>query len=679
MLSATKLLFKSNKPRPAFSLNHLSPKCRPLSTSPTFPQDPLTAEKKHHQDFKRQLEEDRLDKQDMTEQRQQKVEEKTTFGGATSQAAKDRWNRRMRFEQTMLDNEQYTADPREADASAMYENQPGSLGVPGRRGTSRETRSFKSDESHQTNKTGKVALGRIKPIKKAFKIKKGRTPYIPPEERPDYKPGSVVGADDPTKIGDDGVPVGQDHISVIDSRLDDHFLIHRKMFETPEGLKQKTLREKLIFVYTRNREAIQLPVKPLRFEMLLINNEIRRAQSKRWLFMALRKRSTRSFMYNYLPEKYRDLAFLSRLQNQTGTYLLYFPCGFGLGLSGLPITEQLPLHAAFLFGAFCVRSSAQIIYQIRNYKIDKKLHRQTSRPLATGAVTHQQAYASLAAHAAGALAVTPFLPTSSLMVLAAALPLASSLSLINRFTNSEQVIQGMISSIGVFAGLAAGLGGYIDPCVSIPAYLACIVWFVYYDTLYAFQDVDNDPLMANKSFIYVNVKPPRKQVMTLGLSDRARQMELVAKTGNNILFYYGLTGSCLMASAMCLSGMPMMIWASYMLLHSMKHLEVKRVLWSQDPRRCYLLFKKEQYYHMALLFLMAVLVPILKYAEDLRADGLRQSTGGTLEYKAEFHHMMAIDKKVRLEDHLAWKEYLASRPGLGTKVGAALMEDKLKL
>ena len=164
--------------------------------------------------------------------------------------------------------------------------------------------------------------------------------------------------------------------------------------------------------------------------------------------------------------------------------------------------------------------------------------------------------------------------------------------------------------------------------------------------------------MANKSFIYVNVKPPRRQVMTMNISDRSRHMEMTANQGNSYLFYTGLFSSASMATAMYFAGMPSFIYCSYMAMMCIKHWEVKRIMWAQDARRSYILFKKEQYYHVLLLFVLCALVPTLKFAEELRCEGLRKSTGGTLEFKAEHHHMMQIDKRVRLEDHQAWKNYI---------------------
>jgi len=66
---------------------------------------------------------------------------------------KEAWERKIRHSQTKLNVEgEFVADPREADASKMFESQPGAAGIP---------------------------LGRIKPVKKAFK----RQPYVEPEDR----------------------------------------------------------------------------------------------------------------------------------------------------------------------------------------------------------------------------------------------------------------------------------------------------------------------------------------------------------------------------------------------------------------------------------------------------------------------------------------------------------------
>ena len=556
---------------------------------------------------------------------------------------KEAWERKIRHSQTKLNVEgEFVADPREADASKMFESQPGAAGIP---------------------------LGRIKPVKKAFK----RQPYVEPEDRKPKELDLTSETQSSTKSKELDKTGKDDTFAVLDSRLDDTFLINRYVYEHESARHLKTTRERLWFAYTRNREALEWPEKPYAIETAIINSEIRKAEFKQFIFRNLRKNSSRSLMYSYLPEKYQNLAFLSRFQSQTGTYMLFFPASFGLALSGMPFLEQIPIQMALLWGAFCLRSSAQILHQIRNYETDKKIHRQKSRPLATGAITHNQAYASLGAHLLGAAAVLPFLPTSCAMVIAGMTPLAFTLPTLRRFTNSEQVIQGSIIASGVFVGMAAGLNGYIDPVVSIPAFLSCLFWHIHYDTIYAFQDVDNDPLMANKSFIYTNIKPARKRVSTMGLADRSRQMEFTAKKANLALFYYGAAQCFCMAGAMCAAGFPKMIWVPYIILHTLKHGEIKQTLSQHDPKVCYTLFKKEQYYHLGVLFLVFILAPLLLYSEELRCNSLRLQTGGTMEYKAEFHHLMKIDRKVRVEDHLAWKEYMKELE-FSEKVDAGLLQ-----
>ncbi|CAK5017485.1 unnamed protein product [Meloidogyne enterolobii] len=67
--------------------------------------------------------------------------------------------------------------------------------------------------------------------------------------------------------------------------------------------------------------------------------------------------------------------------------------------------------------------------------------------------------------------------------------------LAKRFTNWPQLVLGATFNWGALLGCTAVTGKFV-PEICIPLYLACISWTMIYDTIYAFQDQEEDILIG---------------------------------------------------------------------------------------------------------------------------------------------------------------------------------------
>src|SRR5687768_8737545 len=86
-----------------------------------------------------------------------------------------------------------------------------------------------------------------------------------------------------------------------------------------------------------------------------------------------------------------ELARLIRLPNQSGTLLLMLPTLWALVFAsqGLPSWR---LVLIFGLGSFVMRSAGVVMNDLADRSLDRRVERTRSRPLASGAVTTQQAW-----------------------------------------------------------------------------------------------------------------------------------------------------------------------------------------------------------------------------------------------------------------------------------------------
>ena len=96
-----------------------------------------------------------------------------------------------------------------------------------------------------------------------------------------------------------------------------------------------------------------------------------------------------------LPVAARPFALLARLDRPIGWWLLFWPCAFGLALSGGALARW-DLLLWLLLGAVAMRGAGCVYNDIVDRDLDRQVARTASRPLASGAVTLKAAWVWLA-------------------------------------------------------------------------------------------------------------------------------------------------------------------------------------------------------------------------------------------------------------------------------------------
>nr|AGU68177.1 4-hydroxybenzoate octaprenyltransferase [Herpetomonas muscarum] len=211
-------------------------------------------------------------------------------------------------------------------------------------------------------------------------------------------------------------------------------------------------------------------------------------------------------------EKIKLYADLVRFDRPVGWQLLVIPCFWG---SSLAVTKALvyegadplvlcapfiPIHlfVYFIVGAYAMRSVGCIVNDMWDRKYDRLVERTAQRPLACGSVTMAEASAVLCAHLTLGGIVALSLSPAALTAALAITPVWIIYPFMKRVTHIPQLTLGLCFNWGIFVGYAAVLGR-VDLAVCLPVYLGAVVWTILYDTIYAYQDREDDLKCGVKS------------------------------------------------------------------------------------------------------------------------------------------------------------------------------------
>src|SRR5271155_4267337 len=192
---------------------------------------------------------------------------------------------------------------------------------------------------------------------------------------------------------------------------------------------------------------------------------------------------------------------LMRLDGPIGTWLLFWPCVFGLALGGMgqtpDVAGDLRLIVLFAIGSIVMRGAGCTYNDIVDRDIDAQVARTRGRPLPSGAVSVRAAWLFLALQLVTGLAVLLAFNRFSIVLGAASLVLVAIYPFMKRVTWWPQAWLGLTFNWGALLGFAAATGRLALPAFLL--YAGCFFWTLGYDTIYAHQDKEDDALIGVKS------------------------------------------------------------------------------------------------------------------------------------------------------------------------------------
>ncbi len=198
----------------------------------------------------------------------------------------------------------------------------------------------------------------------------------------------------------------------------------------------------------------------------------------------------------YVPEWARPYLRLARLDRPIGTWLLLFPCWWGIAMAS-GSWPSLWLMILFGVGAVVMRGAGCTYNDIVDRDFDGRVARTADRPIPSGAVSVKQAVAFMAAQALIGLVILLQLGRTAILLGVLSLVLIFIYPLMKRVTWWPQFFLGLAFNWGALMGPAAVLDTV--PAWSIALYIGGIFWTLGYDTIYAHQDKEDDALIGVKS------------------------------------------------------------------------------------------------------------------------------------------------------------------------------------
>jgi 4-hydroxybenzoate polyprenyltransferase len=199
-----------------------------------------------------------------------------------------------------------------------------------------------------------------------------------------------------------------------------------------------------------------------------------------------------------VPEAIRPYLRLARVDRPIGTWLLLFPGWWSLTLAAAP--GDLPdgwMMVLFAIGALVMRGAGCTINDIVDRDIDAKVARTADRPLASGRLSLKQALIFLALQLGVGLIILLQLAPLAIKLGVFSLILVVAYPFMKRITWWPQAFLGLTFNWGALMGYAAVTNELTWPPVLL--YIAGFFWTLFYDTIYAHQDKEDDALIGVRS------------------------------------------------------------------------------------------------------------------------------------------------------------------------------------
>ena len=207
-----------------------------------------------------------------------------------------------------------------------------------------------------------------------------------------------------------------------------------------------------------------------------------------------------------LPTSWIPYAELARLDRPIGTFVIYLP--YPLGLLFAAIISKVPVAASqlnhinflLLFASFLLRSAGCTWNDVVDYEFDQKVLRCCHRPVARGAVSPRAGTVFFSIQILIWLAVMQYVSPLSFRYTIPNTALVLFYPYAKRVTDYPQLVLGVTLAWGMICSCAI-LGA--DPAslwkenpralIGLGFLLAAYVtWTAVYDTVYAYQDIQDD-------------------------------------------------------------------------------------------------------------------------------------------------------------------------------------------
>ncbi len=197
----------------------------------------------------------------------------------------------------------------------------------------------------------------------------------------------------------------------------------------------------------------------------------------------------------HLPSPWVPYAQLMRLDRPAGIWLLFFPCMWSLSLANSPFDVKKIF--LFLGGAVLMRGAGCIWNDWVDRPFDRRVTRTKTRPLASGMISSKKALVCMAILLAGGALILWQFNSFTIGLGIASLLLIVLYPFMKRITFWPQAFLGLTFSWGALMGWTSVHGSLSWQPIIL--YAASFFWIVGYDSIYAYQDIEDDHQIGVKS------------------------------------------------------------------------------------------------------------------------------------------------------------------------------------
>lgn len=199
---------------------------------------------------------------------------------------------------------------------------------------------------------------------------------------------------------------------------------------------------------------------------------------------------------NTLP-RWRAYLALLRLHQPIGIFLLLWPALWALWIAGAGVVD-VKILVLFIIGALLTRSLGCVMNDIADRKLDGFVTRTRQRPLATGAVSLQEAVMLLIIMSILAWLVVYELNRLTIELAVIAVGMIAIYPFTKRYIAWPQLFLGLVfGAWSILMAFSAETGRI--PGIAWLLCLAAYAWCVAYDTIYAMVDREDDKRIGIKS------------------------------------------------------------------------------------------------------------------------------------------------------------------------------------
>ncbi len=191
---------------------------------------------------------------------------------------------------------------------------------------------------------------------------------------------------------------------------------------------------------------------------------------------------------------------LTRLKKPIGFMLLFWPCAWGLTIAydfKDSFYQYIFYILLFFFGSVLMRSAGCIVNDIVDRDFDKEVERTKNRPIASGKISIRLAIIYSIILCLIAFLVLINFNLFTILLAMASMPLAFTYPLMKRYTYWPQLFLGVTFNYGLLLGWTSIVNGL--SLIPFIFYTGAIFWTLGYDTIYGFQDIEDDEIIGVKS------------------------------------------------------------------------------------------------------------------------------------------------------------------------------------